>query len=320
MKRKFLLLVFTLCSFSSLIRAQEYHAETIVDSTHILIGDHLNINLTVKAPAGKPVIIPQINQEILGDNGIEWIQNSLLDTLSEGNTSTYRQTITVTSFEEGQYIFPAIPVVDTDSSLLAQTESFSFNVTTIAVDTTAAYKDIKLPVRVPLTFKELVPYMLITLGSLIILGLIVFFILKYRNKKQTQTRTSRPKPAVRSDIAALEALEALRKKKLWQAGKVKQYYSELTEIVRIFIDQRFEINAMEMVSEEIMAALAMKDTDTEAYNKLKDLLTVADLVKFAKWDPLPDDHDRCFKDAREFVELNAPEPQDLSRTELKKDK
>ena len=115
----------------------------------------------------------------------------------------------------------------------------------------------------------------------------------------------KPKPKVRPDILALQALERLRLKKLWQEGKIKQFYTELTEIIRTYLEGRYEVNAMEMVSSDILEELSSKEIPHEMREKLRELLLIADLVKFAKWDPMPTDHDLCFKNAREFVEKTA---------------
>lgn len=301
MKRKLLLFVSAFFLFPSFLFSQEYNAKTTADSTSILIGDYLNVNLTVKAPAGEFVIIPQINSKILEESGLDWISTTPVDTTIENMHAFYKQTITVTSFDEGSFVFPSIPIFNLDTLLLAQTEPLLFEVSTIPVDTTAAFMDIKQPVRVPLTFKEVIPYVLLALGGLLLVAILVLLILKYRKKQKPQKVIV--KPSVKPEVAALAALEKLRQKKLWEEGKVKLYYSELTEIVRTYIDARFEVNAMEMVSEEILEDLFRKEIPEEAYQKLKNLLMTADLVKFAKWTPLPNDHERCFKDSREFVEL-----------------
>lgn len=300
MKRKLLFYLLALLLFPIHTFSQEYSAKATIDSTNILIGDYLHVNLLITAPSDEPIVIPVIDNKILEETGLDWVNSSSVDTLIEQNRASYKQVITITSFDEGNYLFPAIPVFNADTILLAQTEPLLIEVSTIPVDTTAAFMDIKQPVKVPLTFKEIFPYVLMTLAGLLVLALIIFLILKYQKRQKPQAIPK--KPSVKPEVAALSALERLRQKRLWEDGKVKLYYSELTEIVRVYIDARFEVNAMEMVSEEILHELFRKEIPDEAYKKLKDLLMTADLVKFAKWSPLPNDHERCFKVACEFVE------------------
>ena len=299
-KLLFLLPLFQLFSFVA--TAQEYRLEAQLDSTKIMIGDYLHVKLSLNMPTGAKATIPPITQEIFDDSGIDWIASSPFDTVQEGNRTVLQQIITITSFDEGTYHFPAVPVLGEDSiTILAYSDSLMFTVETIAVDTTAAIRDIHGYARVPLTFREVIPYVGITLLAVAILALIVMLIIKYQKKQKPTQIIVKPKPKEKPDVIALKALEALWLKKLWQEGHVKLYYSELTEILRVYIEYMYDIYAMEMVSAEIMEEMAKKSIPAEAYNQLKDLLQTADLVKFAKWDPLPNDHSRCFDEAKSFV-------------------
>jgi len=165
--------------------------------------------------------------------------------------------------------------------------------------------DIKTIVKVPLTFKEILPYLLLGLLGIAIIILVTSLIIIHIRKKKQPNFFLQTKPKGKPEEIALKALEELRMKSLWQNGKVKQYYSELSTIVRVYIEDRYGINAMEMVSDEILEAVAIEVT-TDIFHKLRDLLQISDLVKFAKWSPLPDDHDRCFKEAVDFVRLTTP--------------
>lgn len=283
--------------------AQNCQATAKLDSTHILIGDYLKVNLTVTAPAQLPVVIPQLKENML--DSIEWIGNSPIDTIKEGTQNTYRQSIIITAFDSGTFVFPAIPILSADSMVLAQTQPLTFEVATVAVDTTAAIRDIKQPVRVLITFREILPYILMGLAIAAIVALLVFLFVKYGRKKHVKKVVGKPKPKIKPHILALNALEELRIKKLWQEGKVKPYYSELTDIVREYIDNRWEIDAPEMTSSEILNEIDGLKLSQELVEKLRFVLSTADLVKFAKWEPLPNDHDTCMKNAVTFVKETA---------------
>jgi hypothetical protein len=293
--------------------AQEYSAKAKLDSAHILIGDYLNVNLEVTAPNGKPVFIPQLDDKVLkeAEAPFDWIANSKFDTIFDNDYYTLKQTITITAFDSGSYAFPAIPVFDIDTNIVAQTNPLFFEVYTIAVDTTAAIKDIKDIAKIPFTFHELWMYVkeysLFVLVGLLVIGLIVYLVLRYLKKKRAQKPLPvvKPKPKIKPHITALKELEKLRLKKLCEQGRTKEYYSELIDIVRIYMDGQWEIGAMEMVTSEIMEALKDTAIHEETLKKLHQALTIADLVKFAKYNPLPTDHDMAFKDCREFVERTA---------------
>jgi hypothetical protein len=306
----FFILSFWLCAYAS---AQEYSAKAKLDSAHILIGDYLNVQLEVTAPKGKTVFIPQLNDKLLeeAEAPFDWIANSKFDTIVKDDYYIVKQTITITSFDSGSYAFPSIPVFNLDSQIVAQTNPLFFEVSTIAVDTTAAIKDIKGISKIPFTFHELwlyvKEYALFIVSGLLGIGLIVYVVWRYIKKKQAQKPAPvvKPKPKIKPHITALKELEKLRQRKLWEQGKTKEYYTELVDIVRIYINDQWDIEAMEMVTTEIMDALKITEIHGEVLKKLHQSFSIADLVKFAKYTPLPTDHDLSFKNCKEFVERTA---------------
>ena len=306
MKRNlFFGLVILLSSTCLHLSAQTFQAMAVLDSNRILIGDQIHVDFTVTAPQNAAFIVPAITQEVLSGSGIDLVGSSAVDTTIDGQSVSYHQQWTITAFDSGAYVFPSIPVLSPDSQLLAQSQALPFFVNTVAVDTTAAIRDIKGIAKVPLTFKEILPYLLIGLAAAAVIALLVWFILKHERKSKPQKKVVKVKPKVKPHITALKELEKLKTKKLWQNGQVKQYYSELTDILRTYIDGRYDINAMEMISSDILKELEGKDLPEPLRKELEQTLTIADLVKFAKMEPLPDDHDRCFKQAVNFVQETA---------------
>jgi hypothetical protein len=313
MKLKSIVVIAFLFSFPIILSAQNYKATAKLDSTTILIGDYLNVHLEVTSPKGTAIRLPKLNSDYLHAIGssIEWIENSKIDTVLSGNQQIFKQTFTVTSFDSGAYFFPVLSVLSLDSTILAQTDSLYFTVNTIPVDTTAAYKDIKGNLSSPLTLHEIWLYLqkygLLILLMAILIGLVIYIIVKYAlKKKKTGLKPHlKEKPKEKAHIIALKALEQLKKKKLWEQGFVKQYYSELTEIIRIYLENRWNIYAMEMVSSEIISEVKKKEIDPQTIEILQKMLQSADLVKFAKWNPLPDDHDMAYKNAYSFIEKSA---------------
>jgi len=306
----FFIVSFWLCSF---VFAQEYSAKAKLDSAHILIGDHLNVRLEVTAPKGKPVIIPQLSDKLLEEAGapFDWIANSKFDSIINTDSYILRQTITITAFDTGSYVFPAIPIFDVDSMIVAQTNPLFFDVATIAIDTTAAIKDIKSIAKIHFTFHELWMYVkkysLFVVAGLLIIGLIIYAVWRYIKKKRAEKPLPvvKPKPKIKPHVTALKELEKLRQKKLCEQGRTKEYYSELIDIVRTYIDGQWDIGAMEMVTSEIMDALQNTEIHEEVLKRLYQACSIADLVKFAKYNPLPTDHDMAHKDCKEFVERTA---------------
>ncbi len=108
---------------------------------------------------------------------------------------------------------------------------------------------------------------------------------------------------------AITALRQLKARKLWESGREKEYYTELTDILRRYLDRRFGIKAMEMTSNEIMSHLADVDNQDVPREKIRDILDMADFVKFAMVRPLPDDNVALYRNAVDFVESTRPAPQ-----------
>ena len=118
--------------------------------------------------------------------------------------------------------------------------------------------------------------------------------------------------------AALAALSKLKEKKLWERGMEKEYFTELTEILRIYLDKRFGINAMEMTSRQIMQTLGANREVSDKRQMVRQILDMADFVKFAKVRPLPADNVAAFDNAVKFVEATAPRIEESSDGETGK--
>ncbi|MFO7658437.1 MAG: hypothetical protein R6W78_15375, partial [Bacteroidales bacterium] len=167
------------------------------------------------------------------------------------------------------------------------------------LDTTNTIRDIKAIEKAPLSFTEVYPFVL----AVLFIGVLIWFALYYlKKKKNNQPIISRIKTEEPPHIIAMRELEALRAGKLWQRKEVKLYYSRLTEIIRRYLERRYKILAMEQTTDEIMTELvAGRLIQPEDLKILKMMLERADLVKFAKGDPLPDENEQHYDNACKFV-------------------
>jgi hypothetical protein len=298
MKKMFFTFVLTLtCSG---LWSQNHVASARLDSNNILIGDHVSLTFSFSSKKAVPVLFPLYCDTCI--QGIEIVKRSAIDTLTDENGVKLTQQFTITAFDSGEYFIPPIPFYSHDSVLLAETESLLLTIHTIAVDTTLAIKDIKEPLSAPITFREMIPYIV---GVWLISGLILggIFLIKYLKNRKKPTVLIRQKSKIPAHILALQDLQALWQKKLYQAGYIKQYYSELTDIVRVYMGNRWNIAAMEMVTSEIVEALSSKNIPAENVRKLEQTLFLADMVKFAKSNPLADESSACYQYVVDFVEV-----------------
>jgi hypothetical protein len=170
----------------------------------------------------------------------------------------------------------------------------------MAVDTTKVIKPIKGPLSVPLTFREILPWLLLAILAILIITGVLYYLKK--RKKSEPVFQIRTKIQLSPYDIALSELEKLRLKKLWQTGRTKEYHSELTDILRKYLEDRFNIMALEMTSQEIMDSVRIqKEIHNESIVKLNFILSMADLVKFAKMQPLPAENDMSMENAVAFV-------------------
>lgn len=269
----------------------------------ILIGDQVTLTLEFSCPADINVNFP-VFKDTLSKN-VEIVQSSKVETsLSDDKKQKiFRQLLTITSFDSGY--FPIKPIqfkykqgTDTASHFV-ETQAMLLTVRNMNVDVQKGIRDIKPPMEARFTFREALPYIM---GLIIAIALIyfLFYYLKKKKKKEPIFRMpSRPK--LPPHEIALAALEALRNKKLWQNNKIKEFHTELTEIIRQYIEDRYSIPALEMISDDIIDKINSLNVDNDVRIKLREMLSLADLVKFAKQNPLPSEHDKSFNNAIDFV-------------------
>jgi len=289
--------------FWHLVSNGQTEAIARLDSNAILIGDQVNMEISFSCPADYKVMWPQLNDTLIAE--IEVIKKGKIDSLissSSGNKS-YHQIITITSFDSGYYAIPPIRfnyTIAGDTMVhFTETDALLLEVHTVQVNTEQDIKDIKEPIEAPFTFREALPYLLI----FIITAIVGYFVFYFFRKKKKSEPLFRPvaKPHIPPHRTALDKLEELRYKKLWQIGEIKKYHTKLTDIIREYLSGMFAIHAMEYTSNEIMDAVDKTAVNENAKDKLKQTLLIADLVKFAKMQPLPIEHDESLNNAIDFV-------------------
>lgn len=275
-----------------------------LDTNAMLIGDHVGMTLTYTGPAKTQVIWPFLPDTILGN--ITVIGRGKIDTTytSDKKGITLTQQLNFTCYDSGFYTIPGISFLyrnfpDT-TRFTATTDMMLLAVHTVKVDTAQTIKPIKNPLKVPITFREMIPWILGGLAVILLIIAAVWYFRKRKNKEPVFRLKSRVK--LLPHELALQELEKLRVKKLWQDGKMKEYHSELTEILRNYIEHQFNIPALELTSAELVDNLMqISSCPKQAVDKLCDILIMADIVKFAKAKPLPADNEKSLTDGISFI-------------------
>lgn len=305
-------------AFQPSVIAQEITAKAGMDTSTILLGQQVTLKIEVSIPKNKSLSWPVFADSVAP--GVEIVSTSAVDTAesSDPRRLNLSQKIRITSFDTGFHTIPSIPFYENGKRdslhILAMTNQLFLTVNTVPVDTTKAIKDIKGVMSVPLTFWEVFRWVLLGLAVALLCFLVWYYIYRRRKNKPVFVMPSRPEAP--PHIQALEDLEKLRQAKLWQNGKVKEYHTQLTDILRIYIEKRFNIQAMEMTTDDIMETMKSVLPGTESLHLLREILQLADLVKFAKEQPLPMQHDVSLNHSIAFVNTTRPS---MSTTVIKED-
>jgi hypothetical protein len=183
------------------------------------------------------------------------------------------------------------------------TSPLQLTVLSLPTDTVTQVLDIKPPLRAPITMAEIWLYLL----GVFIIFIIILELIAYSKRRRNKTSGNTFKITEPAHVIALRELDNLRAEKLWQSNQVKQYYVRLSEIIRAYIEHRFEIIALEMTTDEVMDAIKrIPLDDNNSLIILRDLLALADLVKFAKHQPLPNENEVSMLNAYQFVNNTKP--------------
>lgn len=292
-----LLFLIVLSASINVAFSQRVTVEAKMDTTEFLIGDQVGLELNVTQPKNVFVGIPIFDAELTKE--IEILEQSENDTsLLETGEWLIKKRLLITAFDSGYYVLPPIPVLYYSDTI--KSEPLAFIIHSVKVDTSQAIKDIKLPYSAPISFAEIFPWAGGGLGFVLVLLVIIYII---RKIKRNEPVVKRFKPREPAHIIALRDLSRLKNDKLWQKDKIKIYYTVLTDILRQYLWNRYAIRTMERTSEEILQSLLNSDFKNEdAYNDLKEIFYTSDLVKFAKFMPIADEHEKCIKGAYKFVE------------------
>ena len=288
-----------------------------MDSAVIWMGEQTSKKLAVVQNKGALAQLP-VPADPLAE-GVKIITVTPGDTTEKknGRIQIAREKI-VPSFDPGfSYIPPIKYVLDTDTfaSQPLSLKVAPVPVDTVSIDNLKAVKGVRSPRFV---LWDYIPgyVWIIILGIAVILAGAYLYYRYFRNKDENNVKAE---PQIPPYEKAIQALNMLKEEKLWQGGQDKKYYTRLTDILREYLDGRFSINAMEMTSTEILDALRRNNETRVVERHMKEILNVADFVKFAKMRPLADDNEASMRYAITFVEETKPQPEPVQDETSEKD-
>ena len=282
------------------VRAQNVISAGVSRDT-ILIGDQIEWTSEMQVPRGMSVRIDSMSGYVVP--GVELIGNFVIDTVDRGRDFSRVQTrAVITSFDSGSYVLPPLVVYVYRGEEAVDTmrlPEVPLEVTTIPIDTTTyEMYDIRPQFRYPVTFAEVMPWVA---GGIVLVAIVIAVWRLIARRRRNRPLFGKPAPQDPPHIVALRDLDRIRGEKLWQTGNQKQYYTEITDTLRVYIEKRFGVKTIERTSGEILVELSTKDIQPSDFESLKDLFGTADLVKFAKYTASETENENAVPVAVRFV-------------------
>ena len=278
-----------------------------IDSTTLFIGDQTDLHLRATCEVGEQVQLPVLSEELIP--GIEIVDKTIIDTamLNDGRVQ-YNQYVTLTSFEDSLFYIAPLPFVSGDDTVWS--ESLTLNVVQpFEMDSTdMAITDIKGIYKAPIWWWGILRWVLLAL-AIAGIGVGGYYLITYLQSRarKSEDEVLPAEPLRPAEEVALEKLYAIREQKIWQTGQVKEYHTQLTDVVREYIARRFDVSSVEQTSDETLRAMrGLLSDKKELYESLREMLTLADLVKFAKWTATPDENEKSLRSAYTFVKETTP--------------
>lgn len=323
---RFLSAILLTAAASSAAVCAQTSVTTALDSTNVIMGSqlHMTVNVTMPqsdAQTARILNLPEIQNQQEGYGiwyGVQVVDIAPVDTVDEGNLRKYTMGYTLQAFEPGLLELPPVMLLPRDGADTVKSDFLTLKVLPVEVDTIAM--QIMPPASVAaadMRWTDYIPLWIFwVLAAIAVLaGAYVAYIKLRRHHEKVIEEAAKPLPPYE---LAIGRLSQLRNSNIANMGHEKQFYTELTEILRQYLHGRFGINAMEMTSGQIIKALRSNPETRLPAERVNDVLRIADFVKFAKERPLAEDNNRAMMRATEFVETTKPAPEPAPEPEAKK--
>ena len=279
-----------------------------IDSTTLCIGDQTDMRLTATCQENEKVIFPALEKELIP--GVEIVGKSEIESkkLGDGRVQ-YNQSVTITSFTDSLFYINPLAFVTGEDTVLSN--SLSLNVIQpFEVDSTdIAITDIKNVYRAPIWWWGILRWVLlaIVLAGASVGAYYLYLFIQKRRRVNTADDTIIEEVILRpADEVALEKLDAISESMLWTRGEVKEYHTQLTDVVREYISRRFDVSSTEKTSDTTLREIRpLLVQYPDLYTQLHSMLTLADYVKFAKFIPSEMENEQSLRSAYHFVRTTA---------------
>ena len=275
-----------------------------IDSTMLFIGDQTPMHLQATCDPSEQVQLPVYGETLVPD--IEIVDRTGVDTtkLSDGRYQL-SQTLTLTSFKDSLFYIAPLPFVSGEDTFWS--DPLSLNVIQpFEIDSAMAITDIKPIAKAPVWVWGILRWILLA----ILLGALAYgsyYLAVFIGRRKGVLPEAPKEPERPAEEVALEKLDKIKEEKIWQAGQTKEYHTQLTDVVREYIGRRFDVSSSEKTSDETLREMKpILAEQKPLYEQLRKMLSLADLVKFAKWTTTPDENELSLRTAYDFVRETTP--------------
>lgn len=285
------------------------------DSAIILIGDQFHLVLQAELDSGSGTLVWAAVPDSF--NHLLVVRRGPVDTSRVQGRLHFSQVITLTGFDSGYWQIPTftfglLPGGGDSTVRFFQTDSTYIAVQTVPVDTTKPFMPIKTVRGVSLSWRDYLGYILIGAGILVMIGILLYFLLRTRKRSAPPGKEAPREPP---DQFALRRLAELEQDQAWNKLGAKEYYTEVTAILREYIERQFQVPALELSTDDLLAGIRPITVLSQKKEKLRSVLSTADLVKFAKVVPGSTEGFRVLDDSREIILWSRPKTQEEEGTE-----
>lgn len=299
-----IILALMLLAAGQVLTAQLIRVSAEAGSDSIATGELLVLQVEIVAAENVEF---QLIQPVDSLGKLELLSSSDPESFLRDREKHYRQQFTVTSFEPGARMVPALEVSYRfkDHQDTARSMPYFITVWEPVIDSAAVLKPLKAPMNTPVSLAEVAPYAGIGLGGIALVLLFIFFILPLLRKETVATMVKKPEDP--PHVIAFRELDRLKENELWKKGEVKQYYSFLSRIIREYVERQYQIPAMESITGEILTEFRRQNKQDYLQELLEQLLQLSDLVKFAKSEPTPEENLGHLNNVYIFVQKTYPD-------------
>jgi hypothetical protein len=293
MNRRFILF---LLSFSIGVQAYSQQVSATLTPNQAWIGDHLDLELRYKNRGLTNTLFPLINDTSMGN--FRFVERVKIDTMYSGTEIVISHKYKITCFEDSIQTLPPLPFFNGALEPL-YTQPIKVNIVSPNIDSAKDIRKIKDIMLLPLSKDEIFSYLFI---SFILLGIVLFMYFIYIKYIRKETLFDREKPEDLPHVVALQGLKVVENENLWQMGKVKEYYDRISDILRIYIEKRFGLKAMEQTTAQLLNSMHEIQLPDYVIHDMEQILSKSDLAKFAKEKHEGELHMSIMKMAYKFVQ------------------